>query len=181
MATDSTEPNEFVFEYYNEDDSIETVFHQLTSQLTERTSEITGFRIELTTDETFDVPFDALVGQQSGQKNTGADTRTGGTTQSGADSASSNGDATTATDIPTLQSDALPAQVLSTMLDSEADSVRTTTLTDEFDDEEIDTARLSQTLASLKRRDLVAAEPDPDDQRANLYWPTERGEQALSQ
>ena len=179
MGTDSDETNAFVFEYHNDDDSTETLFNQLTSTLTETTPDITGFRIELTTDEAVDVPFDTLVGQQSLSGDDEADT-TANTSQSEAESSPSETDSPTSTDIPTLQSDALPAQVLSTMLDQDTDSVRTTELVDEFDDADIDTARLSQTLASLKRRDLVAAEPDPDDQRANLYWPTERGEQALS-
>ena len=83
--------------------------------------------------------------------------------------------------VPSLQADALPAQVLTQMVDGDDEPVRTTELQAEFDDADIDTSRISQTLAGLKRRGLVEAEPDPEDNRAKIYWPTEKGELALNE
>ncbi|WP_137284526.1 MarR family winged helix-turn-helix transcriptional regulator [Halorussus salinisoli] len=166
-----SETNTLVLEYQGENESTETAFNRVISTLSESAPEITGFRLELTTTESSDIPFEVFVGEQGPSE----ELEESSDGETATDSSNGSSDS-----IPSLQSDALPAQVLSQMHDSEEERVRTSELQSEFDDEDIDTARLSQTLASLKRRELVAAEPDPEDKRANLYWPTEKGRKALS-
>ncbi|WP_135855022.1 MarR family transcriptional regulator [Halorussus salinus] len=173
MDNASDEANTLVFEYHGNNESTKAVFNRSLATLSEASAEVTGFRIELTTTDSID-PFDALIDQQSTPEDTAEETNND---QQETSTESTNGDSDS---VPTLQSDALPAQVLSRMLDRDDESVRTNELKDEFESDDIDTARLSQTLASLKRRELVAAEPDPEDKRANIYWPTERGEKALT-
>ena len=160
MTDDTRHTNRFVLEYQGNRESTEATFNHLIRTITEKSPGITGFRLELTTARSFDGPFEMVI-EQDGQRGISGETE--GETN----------------EIPVLQSDALPAQVLTLMCDGD-EEMRSSDLQDEFDDE-IDTARISQTLASLKRRELVAAKPDPEDKRANIYWPTEMGKQALGE
>lgn len=184
MAGKSKQSNSLVFEYHGTTDHTTTAFKQLLATITDASPTITGFRLELTTTDALDVPISVATDGHAipddppedsvAHTDHDADTATGPASED-ADTA---GDA--ATDVPSLQRDALPARVLSCMQEEVDEPVRTRDLQDEFDDEEIDASRLSQTLASLKRRDLVTAEPDPEDNRANIYWTTDRAEHALA-
>lgn len=180
MAGTPEESDTLVFEYQGMSDAADTAFSRILDTLDDADPTVTGFRLELTTAESFEMPFDALVAAQPQPDNT-TDTKDNG---DGPTNPQQNGDAATDTQesngTPSLQSDGLPAQVLSRMLDRDDDEVRTRDLAQEFDDADIDTARISQTLASLKRRELVEAKPDPEDKRANIYWPTDHAERALS-
>lgn len=174
MAMSHDDPNTLVFEFSGQSESTETAFNRVISTVSETSTEITGFRLELTTADSLDIPFDALVGDHPSATETTQDQPEESTDSNDTTSDSSDGD------IPSLRPDALPARALSCMLDYEDDHVRTSDLTEEFEDDDIDTSRVSQTLASLKRRGLVEAKPDPEDNRANLYWPTEKGQQAIA-
>ena len=173
MAKSADNTNTFVLEYQGGHKSTEAAFNHLISAISDGSPEITGFRLELKTADSFDGPFDMLVSKEATQGIVPA------TVDSGNDGEPATTGSRDSDTIPTLQSDALPSQVLARMLDHDGDEIRSSDLQDEFDDEEIDTARISQTLASLKRRGLVAAKPDPADKRANIYWPTEKGQKAL--
>lgn len=173
MAKSADSTNTFVLEYQGESESTKAAFNHLITALAEDSPEIEGFRLELTTANQFAGPFDMLVSQEATQEEIERPAEKSGTDEER--DATSDEDSTS---VPSLRSDALPSQVLSVMIDYD-DTIRSSDLQDEFDDEEIDTARISQTLASLKRRELVAAKPDPEDKRANIYWPTEKGQQAL--
>ena len=174
MSNNVAEKNTFVLEYQGDVKSVEAAFDHLIATITETSPEITGFRLELKTTDPFDSGFkfdgqtrtSAVLGQESVDGKSDGETNT---EDGSADSAK----------VPSLRSDALPSQVLSLLSDSEEDTRRSSDLQSEFEDENIDTARISQTLASLKRRGLVGAKPDPEDNRANIYWATEKGEQAL--
>ena len=176
MGRNTSNTNTFVLEYRGDSESTEAAFDHLISTITDRSPEITGFRLELSTADSFDGPLEIQGSQETAQEAVEEADNSGNDGES--NTARSDGDTAS---VPSLRDDALPAQVLSLLCNSDGDKVRSSDLQSEFDDEEVDTARISQTLASLKRRELVAAEPDPEDNRANIYWPTEKGQQALEQ
>ena len=173
MSKNSSEQNTFVLEYQGDAESTEATFNHLIEAISDRSPVIRGFRLELNTADPLDSLFE--FGDQT--------TIPAETAQETADSKSEREvDIASSEDqisIPSLQSDALPERVLSLLCDGDEDARRSSDLQSEFDDENIDTTRISQTLASLKRRELVSARPDPEDNRANIYWATEKGEQAL--
>ena len=174
MSKNTTEKNTFVLEYQGDVTSVEAAFDHLIETISETSPEITGFRLELNTTDPFDGSFkldsQARTSAVTGQESVDGKSENETSTEDGS---------TESTKVPSLRSDALPSQVLSLLSDDEEGGSRSSEIQGEFDDENIDTARISQTLASLKRRGLVAAKPDPEDNRANIYWATEKGEQAL--
>lgn len=191
MSNTSDGSQTFVFEYRNSSELSEAVFHQIMTQIQQNAEDISGFRIELTTNSPVDVSFDDLVGRQStveiseddrqeieNQESTVIEAEE--TQRSEEPDETSETESEAPSEIPSLHQGTRPAQVLAVLRGHGDGPFRTDEIQGGLD-EDIETSAVSQTLANLDSRGLVESEPDPEDNRANVYQMTDLGRRALDE
>ena len=191
MSDTSDGSQTFVLEYQNSSELPEAVFHQIVTQIQQNAEGISGFRIELTTNSPVNISFDDLVSPQSTAEISEDDRQEiedqestiieAEETQKPEESDDTlEGESEEPSEIPSLHQGARPAQVLAVLRDHGDGPFRTDKMREELD-EDIETSAVSQTLADLDSRGLVESEPDPDDNRANIYQLTHLGRRALDE
>ena len=190
MPDSSDDPQTFVFEYQNSSELPDATFQHMLAQIQQNAEAVSGFRIELTTNASFDVSFDNLVGRQStpevseddeletdNQEPAAVETEE---TQKSDGPDETQEDSEEPSKIPSLHQGARPARVLAVMRERGDEPFRTDEIQEGLD-EEIETSAISQTLADLDSRGLVKSELDPEDNRANIYQLTDLGRRALDE
>lgn len=181
----------FVFEYRNSGKVSEVAFQRIMAQIQQNAEEVSGFRIELRTNSPIDVPFEDLVGRQSTSERTeDEEQQTDGQEFAAVEAEETQKleepDETLETaseeppEVPSLHQGARPARVLAVMRERGAGLFRTDEIQEGLD-EDVETSAVSQTLADLDRRELIESEPDPEDNRANIYQLTDLGRRALDE